>query len=529
MCVRTSVDDGHQLSPKRILVIGSGAVGLFLAKRLRDHGLPVLLVESGEETLGGFPPNSFESVGRRHDGVRIGRSRSLGGTSNLWGGQLVEFEPHDVNGRAWLEGSAWPLAFEELRRHYPSSFESLGVPSQFHDDRKVWEGVVGSTPGVSGDVEVFLTRWMNSPSLADLFAKQIRSDRDLAVLTGHTATGFQYDGPRVASVVVKDRDGREHRIPAKQVVIACGTIESTRLLLAAAHENPSLCPWSGNDNVGRYFQDHLGGRVASVIPSDRSALMRTFCTIRWKGQKFQPKVRFRSEGALVPGRLGVHGMVMFESSVSEHLQYLKQFLKAAVYSRRLGGIGDLWSHGIASARYLPPLMLTYLRDHRVFVPGDSRIAINVQAEQFPLRDSRITIDPARRDRFGLPAAVVDWRVDGREVKVLRDFVAACDAAFRAAGIGQVRPEAALAAGDPSFLDTLRDTNHPAGGARMGRSREDGVVDSDLRVFGTSNLFVAGAAVFPTSSAANVTFTAMALASRLAEHLSGGSIHAASTR
>lgn len=72
--------------------------------------------------------------------------------------------------------------------------------------------------------------------------------------------------------------------------------------------------------------------------------------------------------------------------------------------------------------------------------------------------------------------------------------------------------------DARVLDRATDTYHQCGGARMGHNASDGVVDSELRVFGTSNLFVAGAAVFRTSSYANPTFTAMALTARLAERL-----------
>jgi choline dehydrogenase-like flavoprotein len=41
------------------------------------------------------------------------------------------------------------------------------------------------------------------------------------------------------------------------------------------------------------------------------------------------------------------------------------------------------------------------------------------------------------------------------------------------------------------------------------------------VFGTRNLYVAGAAVFRTSSYANPTFTAMALTARLANQMQQG--------
>ena len=60
--------------------------------------------------------------------------------------------------------------------------------------------------------------------------------------------------------------------------------------------------------------------------------------------------------------------------------------------------------------------------------------------------------------------------------------------------------------------------HHLGTARMGNDPRTSVVDGDCRVHGVGNLFVAGAAVFPTSSQANPTLTIVALAMRLAQFL-----------
>lgn len=69
--------------------------------------------------------------------------------------------------------------------------------------------------------------------------------------------------------------------------------------------------------------------------------------------------------------------------------------------------------------------------------------------------------------------------------------------------------------------------HPAGLCRMAEDEQGGVVDRDLRVFGTRNVYVAGAAVFPTAGSSNPTLTVVALSMRLADHLlerhSGGSL------
>jgi len=53
---------------------------------------------------------------------------------------------------------------------------------------------------------------------------------------------------------------------------------------------------------------------------------------------------------------------------------------------------------------------------------------------------------------------------------------------------------------------------------MSLDPQDGVVDSDGRVFGIDNLYVAGSSVFPTAGFANPTLTIIALARRLGRHL-----------
>ena len=57
-----------------------------------------------------------------------------------------------------------------------------------------------------------------------------------------------------------------------------------------------------------------------------------------------------------------------------------------------------------------------------------------------------------------------------------------------------------------------------GTTRMHSNPRRGVVDTDSRVHGITNLYVAGSSVFVTSGAANPTLTIIALALRLAEHV-----------
>jgi choline dehydrogenase-like flavoprotein len=61
--------------------------------------------------------------------------------------------------------------------------------------------------------------------------------------------------------------------------------------------------------------------------------------------------------------------------------------------------------------------------------------------------------------------------------------------------------------------------HTMGTTRMGDSIQDSVCDKNCRVHNYSNLYLAGSSVFTTSSYARPTVTIVALAQRLADHLS----------
>jgi len=193
-------------------------------------------------------------------------------------------------------------------------------------------------------------------------------------------------------------------------------------------------------------------------------------------------------------------------------------VKAALYSRKITGVKDLFKNLLACGRYLPPLMWKYVVANRIFVPGTSKVSLLVQCEQTPMRTSRIYLDQKLKDKYGLPKVILDWRVGNDELESIREFAVRCDRALRLAKLAGLKMEEGLTEMDPAFLATLHDNSHQTGGARMGETEAEGVVDRNLLVFGTSNLYVIGAATFRTTSNANVTFTALALVTRLVKHL-----------
>jgi choline dehydrogenase-like flavoprotein len=503
----------------RVVVIGAGAVGLYAASLLAARGSNVVVVEAGKSYLDSFANQSYCTVGRPHDGIRLARGRCVGGTTNLWGGQLVEFQRLDFDGRQWLPESKWPVCYDEIAPYYKTTYHNLGLPRSVHEDQDIWRGIACTRPDLGPEFEVFLTRWLGIPNFAQLFAKQIETDERMTVLAGHTAVGFRGNGTHVTSVRVVNDEGRSHWIDAELFVLAAGTIENSRLLLHTAQDHTWPPPWRDNDNIGRYFQDHLGGRIGPFKPTDKRRFLDMFCHIVYAGHNFHPKIRLRDEPLQRHQIFNTQGIFAFEGKAAEHLVYAKQFLRSAFYSRQLSGCRELLRNGLGAAKYVVPLIWTYLWDHRVFVPSSTNIFFCVQAEHGTCAESRIRIDNTQADSYGLPTVILDWRLGGRELVSLRDYAIQVAATLRSSGIGDLIIDDDLLSLDPRFLSKLRDTYHQAGGTVMASSDREGVVDKNLRVFGTANLYVTGASVFPTASSANTTFTALTFTTRLADHLS----------
>src|SRR5207237_306208 len=129
--------------------------------------------------------------------------------------------------------------------------------------------------------------------------------------------------------------------------------------------------------------------------------------------------------------------------------------------------------------------------------------LGVLCELLPHPENRVTLAD-EKDQFGLPVARMDYTQSPND---------RANIAYAKDKLHEIWDEAG--AQDVLAIDRYA---HLVGGCRMGFAPEDGVVDSDHRVWSVPNLFIADGSVMPTQGAANPALTIMALTSRLAERL-----------
>jgi choline dehydrogenase-like flavoprotein len=505
-----------------LCIVGAGAAGLALASEVLHGPGQVLVLESGlhEPDAHSDDLNQLESIGLRHDGWREGRVRSLGGTTRAWGGQLIPLRGSEVESRAWVPDSGWPLRLEDLEPYYRRVERVLRIEGPPYDE-STWQRIGVAPPAL--DPLQFRVRFSQLAALgrrnfAVLWRRQLEQSNNVSVLIDATVVAMRCrdDGSHCETVEVCARGGRRVNIRARSFVIACGGLETARLLLASPLSNGNSVA-NSSGLVGRFFQDHVSYIAGEIEPASRRRVQDLFDPRYVGATMYSVKIEPTDMLMQREGWLNVMAHIAFQ--IPDALGWME--LRRILRSLQAGRLElPSWDESIAMLRgsaELSRLVLARYLGRRRRSPGTGAVRLLIDCEQAPSGDSRVLLDK-RVDAFGMPRARLDWRVGELETRTLTGFALRIAAEFERLGLARTR-----LAGAPDFelRDTpgaARDIFHHMGTARMSMTARTGVTRADLRCHDVDNLFVAGAAVFPAGGIANPTFTALALSMRLADHL-----------
>lgn len=512
-----------------VCVVGSGPAGLTTASRLAREGVRVLLIECGpsDPRPGGEDLDTARNVGWPY-ALRHSRAQGIGGTSHRWNIvtplgapylRLRELDDDDFQPRPGAP-SSWPFDKSTLDPWYREAWRTFGLEPPGRDADDVVLGNLERRVMSFGPAETFTRR----------LPQEVRGHPAVTVVTGLRATELRCDEKpgNVTSLACRTAAGRRVTVRATVYVLATGGIENARLLLASRSGSPRGLG-NAHDLVGRYMTEHLHFPVGVVLPGPGRRLDPRWwaCTAR-DGRVQQPQYTLRTDVLrrerllsssffLVP-RARVSPVLMrrdssLDVSTTVAADDLRVFLQ---YGQRMPYPATELARLLSRSRALGTVgvreIAEEIRRRRSAGEVARAYTVEVMTEQQQNRESRVRLGELL-DCTGQPVAELDWRVHDVDVASVRRtqgllgplFAEALDCRFESLLDGMPTPR-------------LQGGNHHMGTTRMAASPRLGVVDSDCRVHGVGNLYVAGSSVFPTNGFANPTLTLVALAARLADHL-----------
>ena len=498
-----------------VCIIGAGAAGITLAKEFSGKPFRVCLVESGGFEFDDRTQDLYKGENAGFDiPLTQTRLRYFGGSTNHWGSYCRPLDEIDFEGRDWVPHSGWPFKRPQLDSYYERA-QSVCQLGPFVYDAQFWETKNDPRlPFVDNRVVTTIFQMREPPTrFGTVYREGILKANNITTLLH--ANVVNIDSDDTAKTVTRLRvgclQGNTFMVRGKLFILATGAIENARLLLLSNNVNKAGLG-NQNDLVGRFFMSHALSKPGLFLPSDPFIPAKLYLfekppvntlkvighlTLSPETQRQHKLLNFNAS-LKFPVSIAEEGLLSLKRVLNRNFDTLAKDLKNI--------IGDI--DGVATA--------AYWKAFKGVIPVEG-FSLTCAIEQCPNPASRVTLS-SERDALGKQRVRLDWQLQSIDKSTLRRSLEVLGTEFGRAGLGRLK--IGLNDRGEGWPDVVRDGGHHIGTTRMHRDPKQGVVDENSRVHGTSNLFVAGSSVFPTSGHANPTLTIVALALRLADHVKG---------
>jgi choline dehydrogenase-like flavoprotein len=545
------------------IVIGAGMSGGWAAKEFCDKGLKTLLLERGRDVrhIKDYPtmnmlPWEFRHRGRipievaeenpvvsrcyafREDAMHFFvkdkehpyvqpkpfdwiRGYQVGGRSIMWARQTQRWSNHDFEGPA-RDGFAvdWPIRYDDLAPWYSYVETFVGVSGNRDgldtlpdgEFLKAWDlncveqHFQASVKANYQDRHVIYARCAHITEMKDIFRQQGRGicqgrnvcqrgcpfggyfNANSTLIPWAEKTGnltlrpdsvvhsiiFDEKTGKASGVRIVDRQTKETTSYfARVIFVNAGTLNSNLILLNSTSER--FPEGLGNDNglLGKYVAFHnYRARISAAHPGH---------------QNFAPEGG-RPTSAYIP---------RFRNVYRQETDFLRGY--ACTFGAYRGlqinddGFGQtLTGNLLAEKEY-----------------GSWRVGSGMMGETIPKESSRVTLDPEKKDEWGIPVLNISMDYDDNDEKMIQDFFEQYTEMFEKAGFTDIRTSDSKQA---PGLDI-----HEMGGIRMGHDPKTSILNKWNQVHICPNVFVSDGACMTSVSTQNPSLTFMAITARAANY------------
>ena len=536
------------ISPYDAIVVGSGATGGIAALTLAEKGIKVLVIEAGpqvkrNEASNHEPKSTFKRLSgiltkkhanqSQHPGYWKNnpnlyanelihpyefpekkpflwtQGKQIGGRSLTWGGITLRFSSEDFHpAKKDGFGPNWPISYDDLSPHYDFVENFCGIYGRKDSIKEVPNGkYIGEIPltenenifgskvksklnypfiqsrGFDRNSSVKEKQWPKSSSIGSTLKKALETG-NVQIISNHLVESFEINKlTELASkiTIVNLANGHKEKLNCDLILLCASTISTLRILLNSECKSNSLGFKDNSGKLGKYLMDHISVcRFFSVPTTNNSEKQLDYSPdLSGAGSFFIP----------------------FGTNLPK-IDNLK-------FHRGYGIWGAIDRLGIPK-----------------FLQKDPKSSIGfliAHGEVLPREKNSVSISN-KTDKWGIPIPHIEFEWGANELNMAKHMTNTIRKSIEAANgkVKNIDELINIPVGSIFTKNLMALSNsppppgyyiHEVGGAAMGFSEKDSVVDKFNRLWRCKNVLVLDGACWPTSSWQSPTLTMMALSRR----------------
>ena len=483
--------DNLRLYP--VTIIGSGPASLTLALELEEKKIPCLILEAGSfertEDSQDFYKGYSGGENSYLQPLHLRRSRMFGGTSYLWSGLSRPLDEYDFK--------EWPIKKNDIDPYFKKAAKILELKSDFKNDILLNENIKQVEYEYSNQESALAKKkkfFESEPvRFATKYNQRIKKSKYIHLSLNSPVTQIIGTDSVVTHVMVKTNHAIK-KINVKNLIVGCGGYENARLLLWS--QETSKNAFLKNVVIGTHFNAHpnwpLGRGIARIKDLDNHFQNKLKNPIHGGTYILSPTKRFIEQR-------NIKNISIRVLKSEHHIKY-KELL------RELMCVAPNYGKKIAE-----------MANKKIFC---GHVMFACVSEQEPLETNKVTLSKNDFDKFGIPRIHMQFELQDSVRKTMSTFLEEIGKYFITHELGRISIEDWLYDYNKKFsIHGIADNGcHHIGSTRMGENIKNSVVDKNLLVHNTKNLYVVGSSTFTTGGAVNPTLSICQLSLKLADYL-----------
>lgn len=449
----------HILKNKKYdyIIIGTGPAAIVLYKEILKYKKKnILLIEKGN-----FKEKKIEKINFKSLPINQ-RSRifSVGGTSNEWSNFSSYFENYEFMSR-WAKKyeNLWPFTYAYLNKFYYKLHENYGFNFKKIIKKKF------NFP--------FHTRNFIAKKNPTNF-RNIINQNEIDLLINCNAETLS-ENKKNSYVDIKNKYN-EFRILGKKIILCAGGLESVKIILKSIKYK--RLPVTNRAAVGSYFMDHPKINIGFIKNEKNYYIKKLFL----KDKK--------------------NVISYFGLSLNKNMQREKKLLNSYVRFEKVFS-----NYDSQFDKYDLIKLIKYFFIKIFNIKKNKIYRLRLFCEMKPNKKNRIYL--SKNDEL-----IVNYKFNSTDIKTAQVLQKKIYEYFSL----NPKKEKIFKLTKSNLFNFIEDASHHMGGLIYSKNKKEAIVDKNLKILGTKNIYVCSSAIFPTSGSANPTMTICALSLMLAKYL-----------